>query len=130
MKRVLILFISVILLFVFSSCKDTKNTSSLPKQDVPSFSYNEILKIHKENTPGVKYSGFKNSTEEELTDTESVINRAKNECTVDYDTIEIIGYDRAEDVWCVHFYTAGLPGGDESVYLSGDGITCLIVYGE
>ena len=39
-------------------------------------------------------------------------------------------YDNEADMWDVSFFTAGVLGGCQDVYLSGSGVTCLIVYGE
>ncbi len=98
-------------------------------EPIPSFSYKEDTETWKENDPGVYYSGFKNVSKIELKDTEDVIERARNECTISYDTTEV-KYDSTEDMWMVVFYVNGTVGGDQTVYLDGSGITHLIVYGE
>ena len=95
---------------------------------IPNFSYAEDAAIYLECEPGVKTSGFVNTTETEIT-FENVAECAKNECTVEYDRITTY-FDTDECVWKVHFGTDGMVGGDQSVYLDCDGKTVLIVYGE
>lgn len=95
---------------------------------IPNFSYAEDAAIYLECEPGVKTSGFVNTTETEIT-FENVAECAKNECTVEYDRITTY-FDSDECVWKVHFGTDGMVGGDQSVYLDCDGKTLLIVYGE
>lgn len=95
---------------------------------IPHFSYAEDAAIYVEGEPGVKTSGFVNTTETEIA-FENVVERAKNECTVEYDSVTTY-FDTDECVWKVHFCTDGMVGGDQSVYLDCDGKTVLIVYGE
>ena len=99
-----------------------------PNNSIPDFSYAEDRKIYAEGNPGVKTSDFVNTTETEIT-FENVAEHAKNECTIKYDSVKIY-LDTAERVWKVLFYTNGMLGGDQSVYLDYDGKTSLIVYGE
>lgn len=98
-------------------------------ENVPSFSYEEINQIYKENDPGVKCDSFYNTSEAEVTTRQQVIDRAKNECTIEYDTIDVF-YDNVADIWKVVFSTAGTLGGCQTVYLDNKGLTCLIIYGE
>lgn len=95
---------------------------------ISNFSYTEDREIFAEGEPGVKTSGFVNTTETEIT-FENVAERAKNECTIEYDTVTTY-LDTDECVWKVHFYTNGMLGGDQIVYLDYDGKTVLVVYGE
>ena len=92
---------------------------------IPNFSYAEDAAIYLECEPGVKTSGFVNTTETEIT-FENVAERAKNECTVEYNSVTTY-FDTDECVWKVHFCTDGMVGGDQSVYLDCDGKTLLIV---
>lgn len=95
---------------------------------IPNFSYAEDMAIYVEGEPGVKTSGFVNTTEAEIT-FENVAEHAKNECTIEYDSVTTY-FDTDKCVWKVHFYTDAMAGGDQSVYLDCDGRTILIVYGE
>lgn len=95
---------------------------------IPNFSYAEDAAIYLEGEPGVKTSGFVNTTETEIT-FENVAERAKGECTIEYDSVTTY-FDPDKCVWKVHFYTDIMAGGGQSVYLDCDGKTILIVYGE
>ncbi len=95
---------------------------------IPNFSYAEDAAIYLECEPGVKTSGFVNTTETEIT-FENVAEHAKGECTIEYDSVTTY-FDPDKCVWKVHFCTDGMVGGDQSVYLDCDGKTLLIVYGE
>ena len=97
--------------------------------NVPSFSYEEIKQIYKENDPGVKCDGFYNTSEAEVTTLQQVIDRAKNECTIEYDTTDVF-YDNVAGIWKVVISTAGTLGGCQTVYLDNKGLTCLVIYGE
>ncbi len=77
----------------------------------------------------MRASGFVNTEELPVEDAETAIQRAGEECTVTYDTVSA-WYDSTADMWKVSFSTTGMAGGDQCVYLDGDGVTRLIVYGE
>ena len=112
-----------------NSTESGENTELVESHNsIPQFSYAEDTAIYVEGEPGVKTSGFVNTTETEIT-FENVTERAKNECTVEYDSVTTY-FDTNECVWKVHFCTDGMVGGDQSVYLDCDGKTVLIVYGE
>ncbi|MBR4034271.1 MAG: hypothetical protein IKJ04_05635, partial [Clostridia bacterium] len=64
-----------------------------------------------------------------VADSNEAAERAKNECTIGYDTVSVL-HDGWDDVWSVTFYTRGTLGGGQTVYLDKNGITLLIVYGE
>ena len=95
---------------------------------IADFSYTEDKAIYTEGKPGVKTSGFVNTTETEIT-FENVAEHAMNECTIEYNSA-IIYLDTAECVWKVNFFNYGTVGGDQTVYMDYDGKTVLIVYGE
>ena len=100
--------------------------SNAPKTGV--FSYEEVLETYKENDPGVKYDDFANTNRVALERIYDVIERAKNECTIAYTTIDV-SYDSTSYMWAVLFWS-GTPGGGQTVYMDLNGVTCLIVYGE
>ena len=101
----------------------------VPESKVKSFSYGAVCQTYKPGDPGVKTEGFKNTSEQSVATTEEAAERAKNECTIEYDTITVL-YDANEKTWSVTFSTAVTPGGCQTVYLNNKGITRLIVYGE
>ena len=93
------------------------------------FSYEEVLQMWGKGDPGVKTDGFQNTSEAVITTPQQVIERAQNECTIEYDTTAL-AYDSAADIWRVTFYTEGSVGNSQDVYLNGNGLTALIIYGE
>lgn len=82
-----------------------------------------------EDIPGVKKGNFKNYSSAGTDSIKDIIDLAKLECTITYDMIDI-SYDEKNDFWKVVFSTQNTVGGCETVYLNGEGITSLIVYGE
>ena len=93
------------------------------------FSYEEVLQTWGKSDPGVKTDGFQNTSEAVIATPQQVIERAQNECTIEYDTTSL-AYDNAADIWRVTFYTEGSVGNSQDVYLNGNGLTALIIYGE
>lgn len=96
---------------------------------ISSFSYADAVAMYKEGDPGVKYEGFVNTTASPVHNHQEAIEQAAAECTVDYDTPGV-SYDADADIWAVCFGLALIDGDCQTVYLDGDGITHLIVYGE
>ena len=94
-----------------------------------SFSYEEDTAVYKDGDPGVNPHAFANVNSQPIDSQDTALELAKNECTVEYDTTNIY-YDRGTAMWKVAFFTAGILGGDQTVYLDGNGITRLVVYGE
>ena len=97
--------------------------------ELPAFSYEEERELYKENTPGVKSDGFQNVSESQIQNKADAVDRAKKECTIEYDTV-LFSYDSHAPMWKIVFFTAGEPGADQAVYLNSEGVTCLVVYGE
>lgn len=95
---------------------------------LPAFSYEEARKTYSPGTPGVITSGFVNTTETEIT-LSNVVKHAQKECTVNWNKASA-SYDPEADVWMVDFWTNGIVGGGQSVYMDATGKTLLIVYGE
>ena len=93
------------------------------------FSYEEVLQTWGQSDPGVKTDGFQNTSEAVIATPQQVIERAQNECTIEYNTTAL-AYDSAADIWRVTFYTEGSAGNSQDVYLNGNGLTALIIYGE
>lgn len=93
------------------------------------FSYETHTKTYAPGDPGVKTEGFKNKGSSPINDAKDTISPALEECTIDFDSIAVYR-DKEADIWMVLFYTEGVLGGCESVYLNAEGETLLIVYGE
>lgn len=103
--------------------------TAAPSAEIPSFSYAEVQDAYGENAPGVLRDGFQNTSPLAVGSAEEAAQRAAAECTIPYDSVTCL-YDSEADMWDVSFFTAGVLGGCQDVYLSGSGVTCLIVYGE
>lgn len=101
--------------------------SNTPK--LSDFSYKEVLETYKEDVPGVKVSGFHNTSRVSIETLTDVLVQAEEECTVEYDTTNI-SYDNATSIWQVVFYKANTAGGGQTIYMDNYGVTCLVVYGE
>lgn len=133
MKKFIASVLVLSCVLALSGCtKEEDSTTELeivkPHVSIPEFSYAEESAIYVEGKPGVKTTGFVNTTATEV-DHDTVATHAMNECTIVYDSITSY-LDTAECIWKVHFYTYGRLGGDQTVYLDYDGKTVLIVYGE
>ncbi len=81
------------------------------------------------NDPGVYADGFRNEQTQPVRNEEAAVLRAKEECTIEYEAVQV-AYDDNTAIWRVAFYTGGVLGGDQSVYLDRNGVIQLIVYGE
>ena len=105
-----------------------EETEEKAEETAQNFSYMYDKSVYKEGEAGVVTEGFVNTEPSPITNSLDAIARAKNECTVEY-TRTTVFRDSIEDMWMVNFGT-DVPGGDQSVYMTGDGVTTLIVYGE
>ncbi|MCQ2354797.1 MAG: hypothetical protein MJ102_06820 [Clostridia bacterium] len=104
--------------------------SETEKSDVsiPGFSYAKDCAIYVVGEPGVKTSGFVNTNEKDV-NSDNVTEIAEHECTIEYDSTKVY-YDTIARIWKVDFFTQGMDGGCQTVYLDSNGITVLVVYGE
>ena len=121
-KTICLLFV---FLFLLCGCSQKEQSNQL---DIGSFSYTEDFTRYK-NDPGVKQSGFVNTEKVQVSNASQAIELAKNECTVDYDAIDI-AYDASSMIYRVSFFKTDCLGGNQDVYLNQEGITQLIIYGE
>ena len=111
-----------------SSYAEVQDTAP-PSAEIPAFSYAEVQNTYGENAPGVLRDGFQNTSSPAIGSAEEAAQRAAAECTISYDSVTC-SYDSEADMWDVCFFTAGVVGGCQDVYLNSSGITCLIVCGE
>ena len=124
----LYVFIGFIMLLSLVGCAPT-----MPRhRSYGDFSFEEARNSIDMSEPSVKTDGFVN-VEEYVMDETLVIDRAKAEVDAEYDVVAK-AYDRIEDVWSVQFGriddTTRVVTWFETVYLSGKGITLLLVYEE
>ena len=124
MRKTFIICVVLALLFSLCACSNSTYTG-----EVGEFSFKADCEYYKPNTPGVKVDGFKNTSESKVDNADDAIKKAKVECTIEYDTI-YVSFDNESNIWCVLFYTEGVDGGCQSVYIKDNGLTCYIVYGE
>ena len=113
---------------LYSKTDDTESvtTSTIT---VGTFNYRNERDSIENNTPGVKTNGFVNVLSVSIENEYDIISRALNECTIAYNMTDVF-YDETTDVWKVVFYRNNTIGNCQSVYINGDGTTCLIIYGE
>ena len=126
MKKSALLGLALALTLLPTGCGQD---AAAPSAEIPSFSYAEVQAAYEENAPGVLRDGFQNTSPLAVGSAEEAVQRAAAECTISYDSVTC-RYDSEADMWDVCFFTAGMAGGCQNVYLSGSGVTCLIVYGE
>ncbi len=94
------------------------------------FSFESDKLAYPQGEPGVKTGGFVNSTPiSPIAGYADAVEQAQKECTATYDAVSV-AWDFSAKIWRVDFYTAGIVGGGQSVYLDSEGITQRIVWGE
>ena len=126
MKKSALLGLALALPLLLAGCGQD---AAAPSAEIPSFSYAEVQDTYEENTPGVLRDGFQNTSPLAIGSAEEAAQRATAECTISYDSVTR-SYDSEADMWNVSFFTSGVVGGCQDVYLNSSGVTCLIVYGE
>ena len=130
MKKVICLLVASVLLLC--GCVQAEQTEH---PDLEKFSYSKEYAEYNDGSPGVQTSGFVNTESTEINNADQVVELAKKECTVAYNTIRV-AFDPEQKVYRVNFSMneESAPfitlGGDLSVYINEKGITQLIVAGE
>lgn len=132
MKKVICLLVASVLLLC--GCAQTTQTEHPKHSDLEKFSYLQESAEYHDGRPGVRSSGFVNTESIEINNTDQVVELAKKECRVAYNTIRV-AFDPEQNIYRVHFSMneESAPftlGGDLSVYINEKGITQLIVAGE
>ncbi len=123
MKRILCLIIVMLLLCCGCSSKKANNSTSNNNNstlnnttnNIDSFSYKEVCEFYKSETVGIKRSDFVNTEKSTIANSEQAIELAKNECTVEYDTINV-AYDSVEKIYQVSFSKEDIVGGNQDIY--------------
>lgn len=108
-----------------------KEITQLPGHIVyGSFSWKEtqraVAEMDDESRKRVRTEGFVNTGSIEMG---LPFERAKAEATIEYDLSQVYR-DEEEDVWMVRLFSSRVPSDVEEVYMTGDGVTLLIIYGE
>lgn len=151
MKRYGFLVLAFVFILVFAACNrqvetpasfmdgPSSNGSADEPADPPlaSFSYEEDAAKYRDKDPGVNPKEFVNVDICPIENPAAAVERAKNECTMVYHTASAY-YDATADMWRVDFLPAArsedgawaTAGNCQSVYMTSDGVTQRIVYGE
>lgn len=109
--------------------KEISDAAKEPEIPVSEFSYAQVLQTHKTDDSGLKVEGFHNDSESHYSGLEELIELAKQECTIDYDSVSL-AYDSQKLIMRVTFYTEGTLGNCQDVFIDNTGKTTLIIYGE
>ena len=151
MKKYNFLILAFVLILSLAACNQQKETiiSSLNEpnnnlsanepvsQSPAGFSYEEDAATYQDGDPGVNPNEFVNADIYPIENQDAAVERAKNECTIEYNATSEY-YDDNADIWRIDFFTVAhgeddicaATGNCQSVYMNSDGITQLIVYGE
>ena len=97
--------------------------------EVEKFSYEKERSEFGETDGYIKTKDFHNTEKANINNKEQAIEIAKNEVTVEYDSVSV-AFDEKEQMWKVSFSKEGQFGGGQTVYLTKDGTTQLCVWGE
>lgn len=109
--------------------KEIADAEKGPEIPVSEFSYAQVLETYQANDPGVKTEGFRNFNSNRYSGSEELIGLAKNECTIEYDSVSL-AYDSEELIMRGSFYTEGTLGNCQDVFVDNTGKTILVIYGE
>ena len=109
--------------------KEISDAAKEPEIPVSEFSYAQVLQTYKSDHPSVKTEGFHNDSESHYSGLEELIELAKRECTIDYDSVSL-AYDSQELIMKITFYTEGMLDYYQDVFIDNTGATILIIYGE
>lgn len=96
---------------------------------IEKFSYKNEASEFDEIDWGVKTNDFQNTENIEINNQTQAVELAKNEVTVEYDSVSV-AFDKESEMWKVIFFKKSQLGGGQTVYLNKDGITQLCVWGE
>lgn len=142
MRKRIIVAVALMVLFLvgLSSCSHNEENYNSANTDsggmsLASFSYADESALYEDGDAGVKTADFFNVDTFPVDNQASAVERAKNECTIEYNATSEY-YDNETGMWRIDFMTlskeqgTAIVGNCQSVYLDSDGITHLIVYGE
>ena len=122
-KKVLSILLFLLLALPFASCS---------ANETGSFSWADVQSEYEEDDAGVRRDGFVNVTETAVNNADDAFRLASNEHKLRSDESYSVYYDKAADMWRISFFPKdkNIDGGCVDVYLSGKGMTELIVAGE
>ena len=134
MKKHSFLIVALILSISLMACNQQNESAN---QSLASFSYEEDAAIYNDEASKLNSNAFINIDTYPIENQNAAVERAKNECTIEYNATSEY-YDSSADMWRIDFLTVvhkedgtiATSGDCQSVYMNSDGITQLIVYGE
>ena len=123
------LFVLLALVSVFlCGCSEKEEVEGDYSFTVATFSYTAERASY-ENQPNVQTSGFKNIDKRHITGVLDLIELAKDECSIEYETISW-SYDEGSGIYKFTFSTqdpASENKDEQDIYVDPDGITLMIV---
>ncbi len=135
--RIAVVVLCCVSLLLLTGCTLSDNTTAQSKASSEQtqselhlgvFSYDDDCRKYQNDWSSLKEI-FVNTEKTEIKDFKQAVEHAKNECVVEYDTIDV-DYDATAEIYRVCFYKYEWLGGDQSVYLGKDGVTQMMVFGE
>ncbi len=123
MKKVLSLFMLFLLVLFFVACSAS---------EAESFSWSDVQSEFSAEDAGIVRDGFVNVTKTWVNSADDAFRLAEKEHRLQPGESYSVSYDSTADMWRVSFFSMDedVVGGCVDVYLSGDGLTELIVAGE
>lgn len=91
------------------------------------FSWAEDQAKYPAGTEGVKTEGFVNTASRSIGDTDTAIAAAQKECTMEFQNTAAVFYDEGAKMWKVELGSSADDTVGQTVYLTEDGITMLVV---
>lgn len=91
------------------------------------FSWEEEQAKYPAGTKGVKTEGFANTMSRTIGDADAAIAAAQAECTMEFQNTAVVFYDEGAKMWKVELGSSADDAVGQTVYLTGDGITKLVV---
>lgn len=91
------------------------------------FSWEEEQAKYTAGTKGVKTEDFVNTASRSIEDADAAIAAAQKECTMEFQNTAVVSYDEGAKMWKVELGFSADDAVGQTVYLTGDGITKLVV---
>ncbi|MBE6573240.1 MAG: M56 family metallopeptidase [Ruminococcaceae bacterium] len=96
-------------------------------QEVTEYSYTEDMADHEGMVEMINVDMHEKIPN--ISTAREAILEAHKRVKTNYDRVAV-GYDESEDMWKINFYTEGVLGGDQIVYVSSDRSLIAVIYGD
>ena len=122
-KKVLSILLFLLPVLLFASCS---------ANETGSFSWADVQSEYEEDGAGIRRDGFVNASETNVNNASDAFRLAEKEHRLQPGESYSVSYDSTAEMWRVSFFSMDedVVGGCVDVYLSGKGLTELIVTGE